>query len=175
MTIGAGPATFPIAGFVPAGGVLRQRQNAGAIDATGLEAEAEQRLFGGLTLTGSLAYTYSKVDGGTQAPQLDGKRPALTPRFTGTVGVSWQVSRAVDLHLGGRYESARFDDDLNTLRLRSSFTADLRADWRLNRSLGLFLAVDNLTNARVQTAETADFIYSYDAPRVIRVGVRLAT
>ncbi len=175
VTIGAGPATFPIAGFVPAGGVLRQRQNAGAIDATGLEAEAEQRLFGGLTLTGSLAYTYSKVDGGTQAPQLDGKRPALTPRFTGTVGVSWQVSRAVDLHLGGRYESARFDDDLNTLRLRSSFTADLRADWRLNRSLGLFLAVDNLTNARVQTAETADFIYSYDAPRVIRVGVRLAT
>jgi outer membrane receptor protein involved in Fe transport len=175
LTIGVGPGTFPIAGFVPAGGVLRQRQNAGAIDATGLEAEAEQALFAGVSLRGSLAYAYSKVDGGTQAPQLDGKRPALTPRFTGTFGVNWQVNPAVDLHLGGRYESARFDDDLNTLRLRPSFTADFRADWRLNSRLGVFLAVDNLTDAKVQTAETADLIYSYDAPRVVRVGVRLAT
>ena len=174
VTTGVGPGTFPIAGFVPAGGILRQRQNAGAIDATGLEAEAEQKLMTNLSLTGSLAWTYSKVDGGTQAPQLDGKRPALTPRLTTNIGLRWTPSGTVSFQLDGRYESARFDDDLNTLRLRSAATADLRADWTVRRGLGLFLAVDNLFNAKVQTAQTADGIYSYDAPPIVRFGVRLA-
>src|SRR5581483_12343393 len=31
VTLGVGPATFPTAGFIPAGGTLRQRQNAGEI------------------------------------------------------------------------------------------------------------------------------------------------
>ena len=174
VTLGTGPATFPIAGFVPAGGVLRQRQNVGEIDATGLEAEAEQRLANSVALTGALAWTYSKVDGGAQAPQLDGKRPALTPRLTATAGVRWTVLPAVDLALNARYESARFDDDLNTLRLRSSLTADLCADWRISRGLGAYLAIDNLADTKVQTAETADLIYSYDAPRMVRVGLRVA-
>jgi outer membrane receptor protein involved in Fe transport len=173
VTIGVGPGTFPIAGFIPAGGVLRQRQNAGAIDATGLEAEAEQRLTDALSLTGSLAWTHSTVDGGSQAPQLDGKRPALTPRVTATAGLRWHITPTVTAALDGRYESARYDDDLNTLRLRPAFTADLRADWRVRPGLGLYAAVDNLSSAHVQTAEAADGTYSYDAPRVVRVGVRL--
>jgi vitamin B12 transporter len=49
VTIGQGPGTFPIAGFVPSGGVLRQRQNAGAIEAWGLELSAD-RDFGAWTV-----------------------------------------------------------------------------------------------------------------------------
>ncbi len=175
VTIGVGPATFPIAGFIPAGGILRERENAGTIKATGLEADAQQRLWHGISLVGSLAWTYSEVDGGSQAPQLDGKRPALTPRLTSTAGVRWQVNPDITLQLDGRYESARYDDDLNTLRLRSSVTADLRADWRLTRKLAVFLAVENLFDTKVQTAEAADGTYSYDAPTIVRVGVRVAT
>ena len=44
VTIGEGPGTFPVAGFVPAGGVLRQRRNAGTVEATGVEVEARWRL-----------------------------------------------------------------------------------------------------------------------------------
>lgn len=175
VTLGVGPGTFPIAGFVPAGGVLRQRQNAGAVGATGLEGEADWRLAKGIVLTGALAWTASKVDGGGRAPQLDGKRPALTPRFTGVAGVNWQATPTLDLRLNASYESARFDDDLNTLRLRAGLTADLRADWRVRPGLGLFLAIDNLADAKTQTAQTADGIYSYDAPRIVRVGIRFAT
>ena len=40
VTLGAGPGTFPPGVFVPAGGAYRQRQNAGTIDAVGVEAEA---------------------------------------------------------------------------------------------------------------------------------------
>ena len=173
VTIGVGPGSFPIAGFIPAGGVLRQRRNAGAIDATGLEAEAEQRLTDTLSLTSSLAWTRSTVDGGSQAPQLDNKRPALTPRLTATAGVGWSPTAALDLRLNARYESTRYDDDLNTLRLRPALTADLRADWAVRPNFSVFAAVDNLTAAHIQTAETADRIYSYDAPRMLRLGVRL--
>ncbi len=174
VTIGSGPGVYPIAGFVPAGGVLRQRQNAGAIDATGLEAEADQKLWSGISLTGSLAWTSSRVEGGTEAPQLNGKRPALTPRLTATTGVRWTVAPSLDLQLDARYESVRYDDDLNTLRLRAAVTADLRADWRIRPGLGAYLAIDNLFDTQVQTAETADLIYSYDAPRIARVGLRVA-
>ena len=174
VTIGVGPGTFPVAGFIAAGGVLRQRQNAGAIDAIGLEAEAEQRLTDAVSLTGSLAWTRSTVDGGAQAPQLNGKRPALTPRLTATAGVRWRVTPDFTVSLDGRYEGARFDVDLITLRLRPALTLDLRADWRVREGLGLYAAVDNLTSAHVQTAKAADGTYSYDAPRVVRVGIRLS-
>jgi len=175
VTIGHGPGTFPVAGFIAAGGLLQQRDNVGAINATGLEADASQALWGGLSLTGSMAWTYSRVDGGSEEPQLDGKRPALTPMFTGDLGVRWQATPQLSLLLDGRYESARYSDDLNTLRLRSAVTADLRADWRFNRRLAAFVAVDNLFNAKVQTSDAVGGLYTYDAPTIVRVGLRVAT
>jgi iron complex outermembrane recepter protein len=174
-TIGYGPATFPIAGFIPAGGVLRERENVGEIDATGLEADAAQALGGGFSLTGSLAWTDSRVDGGSKAPQLDGKRPALTPKLTADAGVRWAPNAAFSVLIDGRYESARYDDDLNTMRLRSAVTADLRADWRLRPGLAAFLAIDNLFDTKVQTDQVVGGPYSYDAPTIVRVGIRVAT
>lgn len=174
VTIGAGPATFPIAGFVPAGGVLRQRQNAGSVDATGLEADSDLRLLADtLHLSAAVAYTYAAVDSTRLTPQLEGKRPALTPRFTATAEARWRPVRRLELLVDGRYESARFDDDLNTLRLRPSVTFDARAEWELRPGLAVFVAADNLFDAAVQTAETADGVYSYDAPRLVRAGLRL--
>ena len=174
-TVGYGPATFPIAGFIPVGGVLRQRENAGAINATGLEADVAQALGGGISLTGALAWTDSRVDGGSVAAQLDGKRPALTPCVTADAGVRWAPTAKLSILLDARYESARYNDDLNTMRLRPAVTADLRADWRLRSNLSAFLAVENLFDAKVQTDEAVGGPYSYDAPTIVRVGIRLAT
>ncbi|HEY9217917.1 MAG TPA: TonB-dependent receptor, partial [Phenylobacterium sp.] len=71
VTIGFGEGTFPIAGFIPAGGVLRQRQNAGHVDAYGVEAQIERRWErASVRLAG--AYTDAEVDGGSAAPQLTG-------------------------------------------------------------------------------------------------------
>ncbi|PSJ20233.1 TonB-dependent receptor, partial [Halomonas sp. ND22Bw] len=54
VTLGAGPATFPLAGFVPAGGVLRQRLNAGTIDAWGVELTGAANLTPALSLNGAV-------------------------------------------------------------------------------------------------------------------------
>lgn len=175
VTVGFGPGVFPIAGFVPAGGILRRRANAGTVEATGVEADFGQALRGDrLRLDAALAYTRSKVDGGSAAPQLTGKRPALTPRLTATAGVTWRAADRLRLAGGLRYESLRFEDDLNTLRLEPSVVADLRADWRVRRGVELFLAADNVFDADVQTQRSADGVVSFDAPRLVRVGLRLS-
>jgi vitamin B12 transporter len=173
VTIGVGPGTFPIAGFVPAGGVLRQRQNAGDIDAVGLEASVERRWGETFSLRLAGAWTQAEFDGGAAAPQLTGLRPAQTPELTATADFGWQVVAPLRLSAQVRYEGQRYEDDLNSRTLGAATTLDLRADWRLNGRAGLWLALDNVTDQAVETGETADGIESFDAPRTLRVGIRL--
>ncbi len=174
VTEGFGPATFPLAGFVPAGGVLRQRRNAGSVDATGLEADGDLRLLADRAhLSAGVAWTDSRVDADRLDPQLQGKRPALTPRLTVTAEARMRLAPRWEAALDVRHESVRYEDDLNTLRLRPATTVDARLEWEWRPGLSLFAAVDNLLDAGVQTAEAVDGTYSYDAPRLVRVGLRL--
>ncbi len=173
VTIGEGPGTFPRAGFVPAGGVLRQRMNAGTIEATGVELNAEHRL-DRLTLTGAVSYTRAEVDGGTAAPQLTGLRPAQAPRWSATSGADWRATERLTLSAQARYESARFDDDLNSRVLDAAVTVDGRAEWRVREGVSLYLAGDNLADAEVPVSLTGDGVEGYAPPRTLRAGVTLS-
>lgn len=171
VTIGFGPGVFPVAGFIPAGGVLRQRQNAGDIDAWGLEVEASG--FAGSSLSWRVAgsWTRAEVDGGSAAPQLTGLRPAQTPEVTISGEAVWRAADTLTLRATLRYEGERFDDDLNQRELAPATTADLRADWRVNRQVALYAAVENLADAEVETGQTADGVESFDMPRTVRIGL----
>ncbi|MFE9082608.1 TonB-dependent receptor [Brevundimonas sp. NPDC003935] len=173
VTVGEGPATFPRAGFVPAGGVLRQRRNAGTIEATGVEISARQTLRGGLDLTAALSVTDARVDGGSAAPQLTGLRPAQAPIWSATAGVDWRAGDRLSLSARARYESRRFEDDLNSRVLGAAVTADLRADWRVNQRASLWLAADNLFDAEVEVSETGTGVEGFGPPRSLSAGVRL--
>src|SRR5690606_21080728 len=122
VTIGEGPATFPRAGFVPAGGVLRQRRNAGVIEAFGLEADARWEASERLTLGAAIALTDARMDGGDAAPQLTGLRPAQAPAASATASLEWRASDRLTLSGVVRYEGRRFDDDLNSRVLGSAIT-----------------------------------------------------
>ena len=167
-TVHFGPADFTV--IVPVDGVLRQRQNAGRIDAAGIEAEAA-RNWSDLTLRLAADLTWARVDGGGAAPQLTGLRPAQAPRATVTAGADWRATDRLSLHADLRYESARFDDDLNTRRLGAAFTANLRGDFRLGDAFSVYAEVLNLTDAAVETAKTADGITSLDQPRTVWIGL----
>lgn len=172
VTIGVGPGVFPTAGFVPAGGTLRQRRNVGVIDAVGLEVEAERRWSDRLRVRGALSYTEAEVDGGADAPQLTGKRPAQAPRVTATAVLDWRATERLTLAADLRFESARFEDDLNTRRLAAATTVDGEASYRITPSARIFLQLRNATDAAVETGRTADGLLSYDAPRTVRAGLR---
>jgi len=173
VTIGVGPGIFPRAGFVPAGGVLRERRNAGTIEAVGLEAEAA-RDFGPVSLRLALSLTDAEVDGGHAAPQLTGLRPAQAPEATVVASLDWRVTDRLSLSADVRWESERFEDDLNSRILGAATTLDVRADWLFSRRAGLYAAIDNLTDTEVEVGETADGTESFGPPRTLRVGLRLS-
>ncbi|MGR4863088.1 TonB-dependent receptor [Caulobacter sp. LARHSG274] len=173
VTLGAGPGTFPIGGFIPAGGVLRQRQNAGRIDAFGLEGRAERKI-GPVTLTSALSVTDARLDGGSTAPQLTGKRPAQAPVWSATAGWSAELREDLVLDADLTWEGKRFEDDLNSRVLDPAWRLDARLDWRVRPLVTVYLAGDNLLDAEIQTSRTADGVEGYAAPRMVRVGLRVA-
>lgn len=165
VTIGAGPGTFPRAGFVPAGGVLRERRNAGTIEATGIELNAEARL-DRLTLTAAVSATDARLNGGL--------RPAQAPIWSAVAGLDWAATDRLGLSLNARYESRRFDDDLNSRVLDAALMLDARADWRLTNRTSLWLSLNNLTDEDVEVSETAGGVAGYGPPGTISLGLRHA-
>lgn len=174
VTIGTGPATFPRAGFVPAGGVLRQRQNAGTIEATGIELDGRFELTDALTLRAALSLTEAEVDGGTAAPQLTGLRPAQAPRLSAVAGADWRATDRLTLAADLRWESDRFEDDLNSRVLEAGGTLDLRADWAVNDTAVLWVSASNLFDAEIEVAETGTGVAGFAPPRTFSLGVRLS-
>ncbi|MDP3173692.1 MAG: TonB-dependent receptor [Phenylobacterium sp.] len=172
VTIGEGPATFVRAGFVPAGGVLRERRNVGFVDAVGLEGRAEQTL-GPVDLSFAVAVTDARVDGGAAAAQLTGKRPAQAPIWSGMLGVSVTPVDGFDLHADLAYEGQRFEDDLNSRTLGAALRLGLRADWRISPHVSAYLTADNLLDAEVEAARTVDGVVGHAAPRILRIGLRV--
>lgn len=172
VTIGEGPGTFPRAGFVPAGGVLRQRMNAGTIEATGLEIDGRLALTGALSLRAALSATDARVDGGVMAPQLTGLRPAQAPVWSAVAGLEWRPAARLTLAADLRWESRRFDDDLNSRVLEAAGTVDLRADWALTPSATLWVAAGNLFDAAVEVSETGTGVAGFGPPRTLGLGIR---
>lgn len=173
VTIGKGPGAFPLAGFVPAGGTLFERENAGVVNAWGVEGDASYPISSAFQVRAGFAFTHARVDGGDQAPQLTGKRPAETPDAVATADLVWRATDRLSLSGGLRYESDRFDDDQNTRRIDGGTGVNARADLRLSGGVDAFIAADNLTNANLQTGRSAAGVVTYDAPRVVRIGVIL--
>lgn len=170
VTIGSGPFVTDI-GNVPVGGLAIQRRNAGYIDAFGVEGEARMRMSEMVALTGGFEFVSAKVHGGTAAPQLTGKRPAQAPQWTIAGGLD--VTPFAWLTVSGdiRYESNRFADDQNTLRIGDAMTVNMRAAWKMTEHLSSYIAADNLFDANIATNQGADGVFTYEAPRVFRFGL----
>lgn len=174
VTIGVGPATFPRAGFVPAGGVLRQRMNAGTIKAAGAELDGRFEVGERLSLRAALSVTDARVDGGTAAPQLTGLRPAQAPIWSATGGADWRASDRLALSADARWESRRFDDDQNSRVLDPALVVGVRADFAVTPQTVLWLAADNLFDADVEVSETGTGVAGFGPPRSLAAGLRLS-
>lgn len=174
VTLGSGPATFPRAGFVPAGGVLRQRQNAGTIDAWGVELNGAVDVSSDVSLNAAASWTDAEIDGGSSAAQLTGLRPAQAPEWSATAGLDWRATDRLTLALAARYESSRFDDDLNSRVLDAAVTLDARGEWAFTPNATLWMAADNLFDEDVEVSETGTGVAGYGPPRTLSIGLRLS-
>lgn len=141
--------------------------------ASGLELDVAGRLAPGWDIFASYAWIPSaRVDrvgsGGTLTGELEGQRPALTPRRGGTVWTTYQVSQTLRLGAG---INARSDQTPNRnpagIVAPSWVTGDLMAEYSFNEQTSLRLNVLNVTDKLY-----ADALYSghyvAGAPRAVQ-------
>ena len=166
VTIGQGPETFNPGGFIPEGGVLRQRQNIDLVLAPGLEATSSWQVSPTLTLKGSYLFTHPTVEEASD-PSLEGKLLAQTPEhvFTGTIdwapAANWLVTAQV------RYVDRQFEDDQNSRTLAPFTTFDATVAYDFTARSSAAVRVENLFDEEVETGESAAGLVSIGAPRLV--------
>ncbi|PZO55722.1 MAG: TonB-dependent receptor, partial [Alphaproteobacteria bacterium] len=124
-----------------------------------------------LSWRAAMSYTDARFDGGS----LDGLRPAQAAEWSATAGLVWRATEETTLSADLRYESDRFEDDLNSRVLEAAAVLDLRAEQALTDTVSIYAALDNALDAAVETAETAGGNGSRGPPQALRLGVRLRT
>ena len=172
VTVGDGGTVVEPCGFVPTGGVCRQRRNLGSTQILGVEVGTEVEV--GFGFTGTLAYLFSdgRIDSAREQPDLIGNRIPQVPQHQGTLGLDfsnggpWRASAQV------RIAGQQFEDDANSRSLGRFATVDLFVARELGRGFELFVAAENLLNQTIENGRAADGLVSIGAPRMVRLGVR---
>ena len=175
-TLGTAGATGrPIApcGFVPAGGVCRQRQNLESFRAAGLEAELDLRLHRWWSVAGSYLWNPTKVLRAPTHPELEGNEGSRTPRHSATTSLRFANPAVLDVSLVGRYVGSRFEDDLNAFGIDPFFLLDARVERRIVGGWALFASVENLADTEYETSIPSSGLVRVGAPRTVLVGSRL--
>lgn len=172
VTLARGPGLFPGVGFVSAAGEFRQRQNVDAVASRGIEADALLGV-GDWSLALGYAFSDARVRASETSRPLDGKRPAQTPRHSGSASFAWSPAPGTRVSIGARYVGAQFEDDLNDQELADAFTLDAAAQLPLTSWLSLEARGENLADARVEAGVTSDGIVERATPRTLWIGLRL--
>jgi outer membrane receptor protein involved in Fe transport len=171
VTLGHGPGNFPGVGFVA--GEFRQRQNLDSVRVRGIEASAEVRRGEFIAGVGA-SLTHAEVRARGAAANLDGLRPAQTPRAALTASISWE-SRGRALSLAMRHVGAQYEDDLNEAKLPSATTFDAFAAWPLGDRFQLVARGENLLDELVVAGIGNDGSVERATPLTLWIGVRLTS
>jgi outer membrane receptor protein involved in Fe transport len=145
--------------------ILRQRQNAGRIRATGVEVEIDAPLAPTLSVQASTAFVDSVF---TEGAALDGLRVPQVPRWQTSAGAhgAWrQLAYSVDW----RFIGSQYDDDRNEFELGPSTMVNARVGWRVRRR-EVFAAIENVLDEEQDVGRTP--VRTIGLPRTSRVGVR---
>ena len=171
VTIGRGPGTFNPGGFIPAGGVLRQRQNLDLVLAPGFEGTAEWQVLPALTLRGAYLFTHPTIERAADAA-LEGKLLAQTPEHVFSAGVDWRPASKWSVSVQVRYSDRQFEDDQNSRVLAPFTTVDAALRYEFSTRGSAALRVENLLNTEVETGKSADGLTSIGAPRLVSLQMR---
>ena len=172
VTLVNGPANLAPWGFIPAGGSGRQRLNLDRIVVRGLELSGRWQPTPGLALSADYLLNDARVRSAAVAPGLAGKRLAQVPRHSATVGLQWRHRRGAALAPRVRWLDRQYEDDENSLRLGAAVVVDLALSYPLGRGGELFLQMENLTDARVETGRSASGVVNVAPSRFVLGGMR---
>lgn len=172
LTRGYGEGIVAPCGFVPAGGVCRQRENIERVVLGGVEVTGGVELSPRIALESGYLYTWAEVDTARAERALEGRRPPHQPRHQATLSLVTTAERLLG-RLDLRVTSEAFEDDRNELRLSGFAMLDAQLRYRATPTAELFLTVENLLNHDVEVQRTAEGLVTLGTPRALFGGVRL--
>lgn len=150
--------------------INRQRKNLGRARIRGVSFEADYQPAPQLRLQASYLLSDARVSEFPAAPNIEGNLLPQVPRHRASLRLDYLHPEVLNVSLRGRFESSRFDDDQNRLRLASLFVADLTLDRPLTESWGAFLSVENLFDRRYAVQATP--VDLLGTPRTVTGGLR---
>ncbi len=171
----AGDTGRPIApcGFVPAGGVCRQRQNIESLESAGVETKLEFYAARHWLLIGSYLWNPTEITGSSINPELEGNASSRTPEHSLTLISEYANPKVVDVSLTGRWIGSRFEDDLNSLELASFFVLDGRIARAIGPRLAVSLSVENIFDTEYEATRSTTGLVRIGAPRSVLAGLRV--
>lgn len=150
--------------------ITRQRRNVGRIRSRGAELELDASLGRSFDWSVSYLYAESEVQDNPADRTLEGLRIAQVPRGIVTTQLRWRGAHGTTLSATARNTGRAFDDDRNTLPLDSYHSVDLWAAQRVGHGVELFVAGENVGDARIEVSRTP--VTALGSPRLLRFGLR---
>lgn len=172
VTVGEGPGLVDPCGFVPAGGVCRQRRNLGRTRILGVEADVGVELGRGWEASVSYLWSDGEIRSAADEPALVGNRIPQVPRHQGAFGLDYDDGGPWRASLQLRLVGEQFDDDANTRRLDRFVAVDAYVSRELGLGFELFAAAENLFDETIEAGRSADDVVAVGPPRLLHAGLR---
>jgi outer membrane receptor protein involved in Fe transport len=150
--------------------ITRERRNAGAIDARGVELEGSVQVVSGLSVSAG-AMLVSSTFGDDSPGGLAGNRTPQSPRSHLMFDVRWDDLPTVAAVARVMIIGAQFEDDRNTLELGRATLVDVMLSRSFARGWLGFVAVDNLFDSDYDVGRTP--LRTIGTPRFVRAGLRV--
>ena len=157
---------------VPAGGVLRQRQNINGIEADGIEVSAKSEISKTFAVDADYLFTNPRITRAVNQPSLQGLRLAEVARHQFSLGAVYKPMPELTLRAAARAASNIYDDDQNTRLLKGYMVMDLYVDYAVTSYATLFVSGENITDKTVEAGKSADGLVTVGAPQLFSGGVR---
>ena len=103
--------------------------------------------------------------------QVQGDRPGLTPRHSGSVWTTYRVMPQLRLGLGANYRSSQNPEGQRTLKAKGFVTFDAMAEYSFTEATTLKLSVTNLSNKLYADGLYRGF-YQPGAPRRVELTLK---
>jgi Outer membrane receptor proteins, mostly Fe transport len=134
--------------------ITRQRQNLGQTRSCGLEAESQFRVRRDLTLSAGYLFVDARVTNFPADRSLESLRVPQVATNQFTFQARYDNARIANIALQLRAAGEQFDDDQNIFRLAGFATVDVFASRRIDRSLEIYIAAENILNDKIEAGRT---------------------
>jgi outer membrane cobalamin receptor len=171
-TAGAAAQVIEPCGLMPAKQTCSQRRNVPGLLSRGVETELEWQPTAIWRVAGGYAFSPTRVIAPGQP--VDGNSAIRAARHMVTSSVTFDAPRLASISIEARHVGARYDDDLNEVKLDPFWLVGLRVNRAITSGLTAHLKVENLLDKEFQVARTRSGFPDMGAPRWITAGIRAA-